>query len=574
MATQMLVSWNNKSRENEDTWKDLDGLGPQVLVHKSTFISGGRPTGSGSIATMNNQQSINLAPASALTIRADLTYFLENWFGSHEIKTGLYAMPNSRYDITNVYQNDGFVLEEVRLADSNNLSSALIPFRRRYRTPERVQTRAARASDIAFYAQDSWRPTDRLTAIAGVRVDVIRRRNALYDVTTMKTTEVGPRLGASYMLTSNARNILRASYSRITEIVNGRDSLSGIGTSPGTTIIDQYDANGDGVFEQQQTTPPVTRALAELEFDPDLHQPYIDEFVLGYRRQFPGQISIDVSGVRRYIKHTPAQIEINGFWPAGPGQPFGGFGQVDPNRGTFYQQTNNTWSKYILTAVDAVVAKNMSNGFQLMATFSRQWQKLDGTWNPHDPARFIQPNAFANSREIPRTAGNNEQNTLDGSGSPVTAAWRPYTFRVVGQYLAPWELSLAGSFILSAGDYSGPIAIRIAAADPTYGPSTFRLPTGSTVSNPLATTIRFKYPTRGEGQIGNESVKGFQLKLGRRFKLGPHEIELAGNFFNVLNAGNFQQYASGANQEYSTNYLRKFNRQPPRAFQITIVDRF
>lgn len=483
-------------------------------------------------------------------------------------------MPRSRYDITNVYQNNGYVLEEVRLADPNNLSSALIPFRRRYRTPERVQTRAARASDIALYVQDSWRPTPRLTTTAGVRVDVIRRKNALYDVTTMKSTEWGPRVGASYMLTSDARNIVRASYSRVTEIVNGRDSLSSIGTAPGTTITDLYDANGDGVFEQQQITPPVTRALAELEIDPDLHQPYIDEFVLGYRRQFPGQISIDVSGVRRYIKDTPAQLEINGFWPAGPGQPFGGFGQVDPTRGTFYQQTNNTWSKYILTAIDAVVAKNMSNGFQLMATFSRQWQKLDGTWNPHDPARFIQPNAFANSREIPRTAGNNEQNTLDGSGSPVTAAWRPFTFRVVGQYLAPWSLTVAGSFILSAGDYSGPIAIRIAAADPTYGPSTFRLPTGSTVSNPLATTIRFKYPTRGEGQIGNESVKALQFKLGRRFKLGPQEIEVAGNFFNVLNAGNFQQYAGGANQEYSTNYLRKFNRQPPRAFQITIVDRF
>jgi hypothetical protein len=575
LSSQFLVSWNNKSRENEDTWKDLNGVGPQVLVHKSTFISGGRPTGSGSIATMNNQQSINLAPASALTVRIDLTYFRENWFGSHEIKTGLYAMPRSRYDITNVYQNGGYVLEEVKLADPNDLSSALIPFHRRYRTPESVQTRAARASDIALYVQDSWRPTSRLTTTAGLRVDIIRRKNALYDVTTMKSTEWGPRVGASYILTSDARNILRASYSRVTEIVNGRDSLSGIGTSPGTTIRDIYDANGDGVFEIEQITPPVTRALAELEADPKLHQPYIDEFVLGYRRQFPGQISIDISGIRRYMRHTPAQVEINGFWPAGPGQPFTGFGKVDPNRGTFYQQTNNTWFKYVITAIDAVVAKNMSHGVQLMATFSRQWQKLDGTWNPTDPARFIQPDAFANDREIPRTAGNTEQNSLDGSGSPVTAAWRPYTFRVAGQYLAPWSLTMAGSFILSAGDNSGPIVVRIAAADPVFGPSSFKLPTGSTVSNPLATTIRFKYATRGEGQIRNESVKALQFKIGRRFKLGPQEIEVAGSFYNILNAGNFQQYAAGANQEYSpANYLRKFNRQPPRAFQITIVDRF
>ncbi len=345
LSSHVLVSWNNKSRENEDTWKDLNGSGPQVLVHKSTFISGGRPTGSGSIATMNNQQSINLAPAQALTIRADLTYFRDNWLGSHEFKAGIYAMPDSRYDITNVYQNNGFVLEEARLADPDNLSSALIPFHRRYRSPIRLQTRAARASDIAFYVQDSWRPTPRLTTTAGLRVDIIRRKNALFDMTTMKSTEYGPRVGVSYRVTGDARSILRASYSRVTEIVNGRDSLSG-GQAPGAETRDVYDANGDGIFEIEQITPPTTRALADLEFDPKLHQPFIDEFVLGVRRQFPGQISLDISGVRRYIKHTPAQVEINGFWPSGPGQPFGGFGKVDPTRGTFYQQTNNTWSKY------------------------------------------------------------------------------------------------------------------------------------------------------------------------------------------------------------------------------------
>jgi len=575
LASQLLVSWNNKSRENEDTWKDLEGSGPQVLVYQSSYISSGRPTGSGLIATMNNQQSINLAPASAVTVRADLTYFRENWFGSHEFKTGIYAMPKSKYDITNVYLNDGYVLEEVRLSDPANPASPLIPFRRRYRSPTTVQTRAARASDVAFYVQDSWRPTSRLTATAGVRVDVIRRKEAIYDLTTMKSTEWGPRLGASYQLTSDARNILRASYSRVTEIVNGRDTLSGFLSSPSAEIRDLYDANGDGVFELLTITPPATLALASLQFDEDLHQPYIHEFVLGYRRQFPGQISFDVSGVRRYIYDTPAQVEINGYWPDGPGQPFKGFGAVDPNRGTFYKQTNNTWSHYVLTAIDAVVAKNMSHGFQLMATFSRQWQKLDGDWNPHDPARYIQPAAFPNNREIPRTAGNNEANSIDGSGSPVTAAWRPYTFRVAGQYLAPWQLSLAASFLLSAGDYSGPILIRIPSADPTFGPSSFRLPTGSNAANPLATTIRFKYATRAEGQVPNQSVKALQFKLGRRFKLGRQEIEVAGNFFNILNGGNFQQYTGGANQEYSPAiYLTKFNRQPPRAFQLTIVDRF
>ena len=98
---------------------------------------------------------------------------------------------------------------------------------------------------------------------------------------------------------------------------------------------------------------------------------------------------------------------------------------------------------------------------------------------------------------------------------------------------------------------------------------------GLTAANPLATTIRFAYPTRGEGQIRNQSVKALQVKVGRRFNLGPQEIEAAVNVFNVQNAGDFQQYATGANRKYApADFLRKFNRQPPRAFQVTIIDRF
>jgi hypothetical protein len=63
--------------------------------------------------------------------------------------------------------------------------------------------------------------------------------------------------------------------------------------------------------------------------------------------------------------------------------------------------------------------------------------------------------------------------------------------------------------------------------------------------------------------------------VGRRFTFGRQQIEASLNVFNLLNAGYFQQYASGANRQYApADYLRKFNRQPPRAFQITIVDRF
>jgi hypothetical protein len=248
---------------------------------------------------------------------------------------------------------------------------------------------------------------------------------------------------------------------------------------------------------------------------------------------------------------------------------------VDPNRGVFDQEQNDTWSTTVITDFEAVVAKNLSHNIQLMASFTRQWDHLDGTWNPTDPARFIQPDAFADNRDIPLSRGNNDDNMLDGRGRPVGAAWRPYSLRIAGQYLAPWGFTLAASFVAIAGDYSGPVVTKIAAADPTFGPATFTLANGIRVSNPLATTIRFAYPTRGDGQVENDTVRYLQLKVARRFKFGRPQIEVAAIVQNVFNAGSFQQYnASGPNQLYSLNYLAKTALQPPRALQIATTFRF
>ena len=70
------------------------------------------------------------------------------------------------------------------------------------------------------------------------------------------------------------------------------------------------------------------------------------------------------------------------------------FGKIDPNQGLLYQLTNNTWSTTHYKALQATVTKNMTHGFQMLFTVQRQWQHLEGTWNPGDPARFISPDAL------------------------------------------------------------------------------------------------------------------------------------------------------------------------------------
>ena len=49
-----------------------------------------------------------------------------------------------------------------------------------------------------------------------------------------------------------------------------------------------------------------------------MSQPIIDEYILGYRRQFPGQVSLDVAGIYRKVHNMFAQTDINGIYPERP----------------------------------------------------------------------------------------------------------------------------------------------------------------------------------------------------------------------------------------------------------------
>lgn len=137
----------------------------------------------------------------------------------------------------------------------------------------------------------------------------------------------------------------------------------------------------------------------------------------------------------------------------------------------------------VITNWEAILAKNLSRDFQVVMTATRQFQHVDGTWNPTDPARSIQPDAFPNNRDLSRH--------LFGNGVPV--------------------------------------------GDPLYGPARVRLANGGTQPNPLSTSWRIAYGTRGDGQIRNETA---------RFRLN------------------------------SPLYLSRFNRHPPRGYQMTIGYKF
>jgi hypothetical protein len=331
------------------------------------------------------------------------------------------------------------------------------------------------------------------------------------------------------MITDDARNVLRASFGRLYEQTNGRDYIVTFasGLPVGSTVTDKYDANGDGVFETTIVTPAATAQLSAQQFNQNVHNPYVNEVVVGFAKQFPGRVALDISGTHRDLRDGYTLVDINGIYPSGPNQPFGGFGLVDPNRGQILQENNRAWAYVELNVIEATLAKNMSHNFQGTVSVTRQWQSIQGTWGPTDPARFLQPNAFPNNHDLSQYLfGNGDTNTLSGGGRESGVAYRPYSIRLAGQYLAPYHFTIGVSYVDQAGGWVGPIVTQLPAANPIFGPSLVTLANGTTQSNPLATTIRYcgsatlpcaANPIRADGQTRNEDERYLQLHVTRDF---------------------------------------------------------
>jgi hypothetical protein len=579
ITTKLLAAYNDKSLTG--SFDDFSGghffNNPEQDIYTSAFVSGPRVLGSGQLVQTNTFDYV-AAPTSKLTFQGDLTYFKSGWIGSHEFQTGFFAQPRLSNETDNRYVNGGASLEELALVDPNNLNGGTYLFRRRVYDLTSVVASSRLAQDYAGYVQDAWKPSSRLTIDAGIRIDKVMVRDRVYNVDVQSSWEIGPRVGATYVLTADEKNIVRANYGRVSDL----PQPGYLPTAGGTPIsfTDTY-FNKDGTqFGASLPTPAPTLQNSNLIVDPNRHQPFIDEWILGYRRQLPGQISVDASFIRRYYEDRPANVETNGIYTNGV---FSGFKNVNQNQ--IYLQTNNTWNTMVYSGFEVSVAKRTSR-LNLLGGYTRGFQHLDGTWVPNDPASFIQPSAFPNDRGIGSIRGNEQSTTnnagsLSGTADTRSPSWQKHAFRSGAAYNGPWGLTAATNLVFLSGPYSGPIVNRLASSDPAvglFGPPTITLSNGRVVGNPLSTTIRFANATRGDGQIKAPNLIIWNIRVGRTFNLAAAErLTVALDGINVLNRAADQLFQSGGNQLYSSNYaiapdgsFRGLTRQPPRAAQFSI----
>jgi hypothetical protein len=566
LTSRIAFSWNNKAAITE-----LVNPGPTSRpVYRTAFLSAGTLVGATQRATLDNVGSVTENPYSKWTITGDLTWYQSRWIGSHEFQVGVFLQPHMTREDSIVYANGGFSLEEMVYRDANNPAAGIVPFHRRIFDAGSGILARGHFADNAVYVQDTWRPMSRLTINAGLRLDHVTRNDDLFEMELQNSLEIGPRIGATYVLTADQRNAVRASYMRIHDAPNiNAQSASGAGTQgAGAQTIgfrDEYDNDLDGVFETTLPTPAASPVSPNRIIDSDYHQPYVNEWAVGYRRQLTGQWTVDVGYMNRDYRDRTALVEQNGIYDGGV---FSGY--RNPALNEIFLLTNNSWNWPVYRALEVVGTKH-SERLQIIGSYTRVWPKHAGTWQPNDPASFIQPDAFEFTRGL---ASNDNRAASANNGLNATTSsieWTEHVARLNAAYRAPWNFLVSGSYTLQKGRWSGPILTRVAASDPQFGPPTVTLSNGRVVSNPLATTLRFAFPTRTEGQYELPALHYLNLRVGREFRFsGERRFAVNLDFFNIRNLSSFQGFLTGANQLFSTNYGRGGEIQPPRSVQIEL----
>jgi len=166
----------------------------------------------------------------------------------------------------------------------------------------------------SVFAQDSWKPTDRLTINAGVRVDFVRGRSAILDKTLYSNTNWAPRIGFAFDATGDGKTVLKGHYGQYYEAIlywQYARSLPGWNDFVGYA----YDPEGDFCGPLGNCFTEDSRlAYPQYQVDPDMKHPRVDEWTAGIERELTKDVRLSVTGVWRQDKNIQGSVYPDARW--------------------------------------------------------------------------------------------------------------------------------------------------------------------------------------------------------------------------------------------------------------------
>jgi outer membrane receptor protein involved in Fe transport len=185
--------------------------------------------------------------------------------------------------------------------------------------------------DYAVFAQDQWKPFNRLTINYGLRYDYqqnpepVAPNPAIPETQSINKdrTNFGPRVGAAWDLRGNGKTVVRGGYG----VYYGRTPNGAIFNALTQTGLTDLSRNvvsitlrtndpGAPTYPNILTAPTVTGGTSVFRLDSDYKRPRMQEFNVGVERELLSHLTVSASFVYTLGQRLPINFDTNLSAPA------------------------------------------------------------------------------------------------------------------------------------------------------------------------------------------------------------------------------------------------------------------
>jgi hypothetical protein len=468
-------------------------------------------------------------------VNTSASYFVDDWAGSHTFKTGFEF---GRAFNQNFYAANGdYVL---RYFDGAPLEVQT------YNTPI---TSKNYIDTIALYLQDSWIASRRLTVNYGGRFERLvgfapeqsRDGNRFFPAEQFQRLDDIPRwasgmwrIGASYDLTGDGRTALKGFVGRFM-VQEGTRLVQQVNPNDlGGDYRSWTDRNGNNLAELDELGPSTRPYGGRVNrIDPNLEQPYSDEFTVGIDREIVPNLSAGVTYYRRHNRRLFSGVNLavppeaySQTTVQGPEGPVTAYNQSPATLGLANRViTNIPGLEDTYNGVEFTVTRRMSNNWQVLGglTVGKDEGLYDRGLNTDD---FNNPNFNINRDEAK-------------IGQDST-----YIGKLVGTYVFPRAIEVSSNLRYFTGQ---PVLRQIQLRGLNQG------------------TVTIFGEPRGRTRLDNVTLWDLTLSKSFRFN-GGQRVEAMFTVFNLLN----QAAATVINQNVGATFGRPIQILQPRVARLGV----
>ncbi len=407
---------------------------PQLIDYTTMMVYGSAGSGEDNKRTRHD-------------VNATFTRYLDGFLGmSHELKLGLEFEKSRAQDYFYATGDDNSMFMVMQLAPEMYYVMGYSNYYADY---------DARVTRLSGFIQDNIRIGRKLTANIGLRFDSPKLKTPGLDYSIAGYTDISPRLGFSYDLTGDARNVLHVGLGRYYDkMTTGTfaSCLPGVGNMRYyETVWDHApDLSPEGLAELPAQILTPDNFVAEMPagalqgVDPDIHGSYSDILNIRFDRELTRDLALSLEYIHRWDRDLLNMVSTteHTYSPAVYTDPWQGKTVM------VWERTDSLPDNYIYS--NSNWAKR-NHDFAILTLNKRD----NGTWSMMASATY--QNSRGNIDNQYASVGGQDGDSGDPNYLDNPLVWgnlrfdRTWQFKVMGTYHAPWGINLSGDVHVLSG---------------------------------------------------------------------------------------------------------------------------